>query len=308
MNFKLTDRLEVVSSPDMLAAEDNKVAVMCVSEWQQWMRDHSMNPTPTTAYENSFVCKVEPYQDGLFGTFSVPVKFRNDERDHFACYLSKNLLVFIDDDDVSCALVQRIKLTSDQPVTCGRFFVYCLEQLIADDLRYLEELENRVAALEEKVLSDSLDSFDHRAFNQSMIGVRKELAEYHRYYAQLTDVGESLMINDNALFSPRTLGLIRLFTERISRLQSDITMLREYSMQVREVYQSLIDIRQNQIMRVLTVVTAIFLPLTLIVGWYGMNFVHMPELQWRYGYVFVIGLSLVVAAICIRIFRKKRYW
>ena len=55
--------------------------------------------------------------------------------------------------------------------------------------------------------------------------------------------------------------------------------------QIRELYQSLIAVQQNQVMSILTVVTTIFLPLTLIVGWYGMNF-EMPEYAWRYGYFF----------------------
>ena len=71
-------------------------------------------------------------------------------------------------------------------------------------------------------------------------------------------------------------------------------MLREYSLQISEAYQTQIDIRQNIVMKVLTTVTAIFLPLSLIAGWYGMNFKHMPELCWRYGYHYVFLLSIIV--------------
>ena len=84
-------------------------------------------------------------------------------------------------------------------------------------------------------------------------------------------------------------------------------MLREYSTQLREVYQAQIDIRQNKIMKILTVVTTIFLPLTLIVGWYDMNFKYMPELSWKYGYLAVILLSAVIVFFCVRICRKKHF-
>ncbi|MGJ5623990.1 hypothetical protein MYD03_00160 [Mediterraneibacter gnavus] len=57
-----------------------------------------------------------------------------------------------------------------------------------------------------------------------------------------------------------------------------VQTLKEYSMQLREMHQTQIDIRQNEIMKVLTIVTTLFMPLTLIAGWYGMNFAHMPEL------------------------------
>ena len=69
--------------------------------------------------------------------------------------------------------------------------------------------------------------------------------------------------------------------------------------QLREAYQSQLSIRQNDLMKVFTVVTAIFLPLTLIVGWYGMNFANMPELHWRYGYpcVFIVSIGIVLALL-----------
>lgn len=79
-------------------------------------------------------------------------------------------------------------------------------------------------------------------------------------------------------------------------------------MQVQEVYQSEIGIRQNDVMKMLTIVTTIFLPLSLIAGWYGMNFSHMPELSWKYSYPAVIGISAAVVVISLIIFKKKRYW
>jgi magnesium transporter len=60
-------------------------------------------------------------------------------------------------------------------------------------------------------------------------------------------------------------------------------------------------------MKLFTVVTTIFLPLTLIVGWYGMNFTTMPELGWSFGYVYVILLSIIVAIICYIFFKKKKF-
>jgi magnesium transporter len=69
----------------------------------------------------------------------------------------------------------------------------------------------------------------------------------------------------------------------------------------------MLDIRLNNIMKIFTVLSAVFLPLTLITGWYGMNFTAMPELTWRYGYLYVLILAAAVALICIGIF-KRRHW
>lgn len=79
-------------------------------------------------------------------------------------------------------------------------------------------------------------------------------------------------------------------------------------LQIRELYQSMQDAHQNKIMAVITIVTTIFLPLTLITGWYGMNFVYMPELQWRYGYFAVIMISLIIVIAEIIYFKKKKFF
>lgn len=79
-------------------------------------------------------------------------------------------------------------------------------------------------------------------------------------------------------------------------------------MQLREMHQTQVDIRQNEIMKFLTIVTTIFMPLTLIAGWYGMNFVHMPELSLQYGYVVICGICLLIVLIEIWFFKKKKWF
>ena len=77
-------------------------------------------------------------------------------------------------------------------------------------------------------------------------------------------------------------------------------------MQLRELYQSEQGARQNRTMEILTVVTTIFLPLTLLTGWYGMNFVNMPELTWKYGYIAVIAVAAAMVIAEIIYFKKKK--
>ena len=77
---------------------------------------------------------------------------------------------------------------------------------------------------------------------------------------------------------------------------------------VQEVYQSELGIRQNHIMKILTAVTTVCLPLNLIAGWYGMNFTHMPELEARYGYPLLIAISLGVIAVEFWILKNVRLY
>ena len=98
-----------------------------------------------------------------------------------------------------------------------------------------------------------------------------------------------------------------MFTERVIRLQDTVTGQREYVTQLRDLIQSHLDERQNRIMTVLTVITSIFLPLTLIAGWYGMNFRYMPELEWRWSYPAVLVVSVLIVVFCLIWFRKKKW-
>ena len=81
-----------------------------------------------------------------------------------------------------------------------------------------------------------------------------------------------------------------LFTRRVERLHGFVEQILEHLVQIREMYQTQVDIQQNRVMTLLTVVTTIFMPLTLITGWYGMNFSFMPELGWKYGYLGIISV------------------
>lgn len=155
--------------------------------------------------------------------------------------------------------------------------------------------------MEDSALKDAPDGFA-----QQMILMKKTILRFYHYYSELLDMGQELMETD--LFSSHTKALFKLQISRISRLQNETQMLREYAVQIREVYQSQLDLRQNKIMKVLTVVTTIFFPLSVIAGWYGMNFQFMPELSWKYGYLFVSLLSGAVLALGIWIIKKKKFW
>ena len=83
--------------------------------------------------------------------------------------------------------------------------------------------------------------------------------------------------------------------------------MREYSLQLHQIYQSKIDLKQNRVMQFLTVVTTVFMPLTLITGWYGMNFRHIPELDapWAYPAVILVSLAILLAEVLF--FRRKKW-
>ena len=102
-------------------------------------------------------------------------------------------------------------------------------------------------------------------------------------------------------------ALLHTLEKRLMRLRDEAQLQREYCLQVRELFQAEVDIRQNRIMKILTIVTTLCLPLSLVAGWYGMNFSGMPELEWKYGYPAVIAVSVLIVGLSLWIMKKKKF-
>jgi magnesium transporter len=118
---------------------------------------------------------------------------------------------------------------------------------------------------------------------------------------------QQLEENENNFFKPENIRFFKLFSNRVSRLYDTVNALLDYTVQIRDTYESRLDVKQNRIMTILTIVTTIFMPLTLIVGWYGMNFQYMPELDSPYAYPIVIVVSLSVVLLSLLFFRIKKW-
>jgi magnesium transporter len=114
---------------------------------------------------------------------------------------------------------------------------------------------------------------------------RKKLFNLKRYYEQLAEVTSSIERSENEIIDKKALRYFHMLTARCERLFHGVLNLRDYVTQVREAYQAQMDIGLNKVMKLFTVITAVFLPLTLITGWYGMN-IPMPEFRWAYAYPF----------------------
>ncbi len=183
-----------------------------------------------------------------------------------------------------------------------RFLYYFLDKLIVDDRTILENMEFHMSELETQMLQERI----HPGFVNEILGWKRELMYIWNYYEQLIDLGEVLRDNENDIFPEEHTKKFAIFTDRIHRLNENVRHLKEYTVQLRETHDAMLDYNLNNIMKFFTVITTIFLPLTLIVGWYGMNFRYMPELNWRYGYLGVILFSIAVVVALIVGFKKHK--
>ena len=177
-----------------------------------------------------------------------------------------------------------------------------LDHLAGRDSLFLDELEQGVLELENDLITSRQTNYVER-----IVTFRRQLMVLKQYYEQLCDLLDGLMEDENQLLSGWNRRPFKLLAAKADRIFHTILNLRDYVTQVRESYQAQEDIRLNNIMKYFTVISTLFLPLTLIVGWYGMN-VKMPELQWKYGYLWVIGLCVAAVAACLAFFRKNKWF
>lgn len=250
----------------------------------------------------SLLDNYEGYSFGIVHILDAAQPFTR--RNKIGLYIKKNLFLLVDivDHNQGNQAVFRYALDHYQPesISIERLIYAFFECLIADDNKNLELMEGRISDLED-VLSDSKPD---QTFNRRLMLLKKELLALGNYYAQLIDIGEALQEDANALFGSNTI-LFKLFTDKVTRLCDHTRHLRDSLMQLREAYQTYMDYNINKTMKTLTIMATVFMPLTLIVGWYGMNFTAMPELVWKYGYIYVIVLCILTVLGCVLFFKRK---
>lgn len=251
---------------------------------------------------------VEVYDDYCFTKLAViSAQDVKAEKDSLAIYIKKNLFIVVDIRDKDCStrdkFLESLGKYSAINITLEKLIYSFLDSLTGRDTKVIEDKEFEITRLEEIVLHDQAKD----NFNLQLLQMKKELLAMRNYYEQLIDIGEALEDNENEIFDENYLRYISNFTNKTIRLRDDVELLRGSVVHLQDAYQSYIDLKTNHNMQLFTVMTTIFFPLTVIVGWYGMNFEYMPELKWKYGYIFVIVLSVVVVAI-LAIVGKKKKW
>ena len=255
--------------------------------------------------QNIQYCKLEKFSNCLLGTMKVPNIINNTKKEGgpflFAFYLWENHLILTGEEEELNAIFDKIRDGTHHIFELRQLVLIILELLIQEDVIQLQRIEDALSELEETLLEGIPERFDEK-----MIRYRKNLFAYHAYYEQIMNMGDIMQDNLDRDLSEEECRAWEHFTARVERLHDHTEILREYAMQVRELYQSQIDVQQNKVITFLTIITTIFLPLTLIAGWYGMNFPQMPEFQWKYGYIGVIALSLGIVTAEIIYFKKKK--
>jgi magnesium transporter len=246
--------------------------------------------------------KLEAYDGYDFIALNVIRDSQSCATYRIGLYYTSQMILFVCDntDNAAQDVLDAFASTKTINLSLPRILYAFFSSLIENDTQVLATLEEEISAIEERVSKGI-----NRGYMNDIIAMRKKLMFYKKYYEQLLCIAEGIEENENRLLSSGALKNFKMFTRRVDRLNRNVLNLRDYITEVREDYQSQIDINLHSILKLFTVVTVIFLPLTLLVGWYGMNFQNMPELSWPYGYYAAIAVSILFVAGSI-LFLKKR--
>ena len=280
-------------------------AVMSTAEFREKKEEFAYQKEMLHSLGSIRYCKAEQFKDCILGTIRIPQK--NEQKIallSFGFYLAGRKVFFVEDEGKLKAWIEKQTEMLQEVDTPKQLLLRIMEHMIEEDTLYFSHMESELDKLEEKI---SGGAGGNSSFFAALTKYRQKLSEFNIYYEQLIYIGELFSTCDFEQSEQDTQGWTR-FMHRVERLQNHVHLLRENVLQIRELYQSMQDARQNKIMVVITIVTTIFLPLTLITGWYGMNFVYMPELQWRYGYLAVIMISVVIVIAEIIYFKKKKFF
>ncbi|MCR5557933.1 MAG: magnesium transporter CorA [Butyrivibrio sp.] len=303
MYYLIRNTLEECSAEQCHDAGSPYVAVLTPEQWLEQNENFDMGIDTDMGSEEFFTTKAEVNYDSLTGTFCIPVQSSlTGVEQRFAFALDETGIVFIDEGKNAVALVKRIQRNKKwRKPSLERFLYDFLETIIHNDLRIMQRYERELESIEKEIMEDAEDARIQR--NNE---IRSDIRDLRIHYEQLLDLGQELEENENGFFEEDNIRYFHMFSSRVDRLYNAATHLRDYTIQLNDLYQSQLDVKQNRIMTVLTVVTTIFMPLTLIVGWYGMNFKYMPELESQIAYPLVIIISLLIVVGSLVFFKVKK--
>lgn len=176
------------------------------------------------------------------------------------------------------------------PETAALLAYTLIDAIVDNTFPIIDRMDEVTDLIEEEVLANA-----HPALLTHLVNLKRSILRVNRVTGP-----QGLLLGQLANgLHPRLRGAELLFRDIHDHqlwVSEQILDLRDRADHAVDMYHSALSIKQNETMRVLSIVASIFLPLTLLAGVYGMNFQHMPELEWRYGYFVVLGVMLVVVA------------
>lgn len=247
---------------------------------------------------------VDVYPDFIVGSLSIPKKSCGDEPDEsFAFYLDATKLLFLDDntgaEKILANAVGTGVLGDVTPAHCLYFF---MKELLINEYSELGAFEDAMEDYEENLLKRGADIQPEK-----LVEFRRCTMRFGIHYQQITAIATELSDNENKMLSKTDARSFAHISDLAERLTSRAEMLKEYSLQLHEMQETHISMKQNSIMQVFTIVTVLFAPLTLVTGWFGMNLKLLPGIDWSFMWIALIAVGVTSTTLLLLLFHRKKW-
>lgn len=263
--------------------------------------------------------KVEPYEDAVFMVLRIITPQNSNQKtgglknEQISIVLGKNYVLSFQesDDPVFEPILKRLNTPTTRLRKLGPdYLAYALVDTIVDHyFQALDVISETIEDVEEAIVRKP-----EQHHLQQIHSLRGDLILFRKSVWSLRDGINTLIRDDSPLISDQVKIYLRDVYDHIVQVIDSIETSREMVYSLYDMYMSGLSNRMNEVMKVLTVIATIFIPLTFIAGIYGMNFDpetspwNMPELGWYYGYPLSLGLMALVTIIMLYYFRKKEWF
>ena len=253
--------------------------------------------------------KFEEFDEHLFVTlkmFSLNDDQSHVHPEHLSMILGKDYIITLQEKkgDVFEGVRNRIRNKHGKIRTRGNdYLLYALLDTIVDNyFLVIDDFQNKIDDLEQRILEMEEDNA-LTAINE----MKKELVRLRKYIQPLELSIQNLMKFESDFVSESISHYFEDLKNHINHVSLLVNEQHQSLSSLTELHISLISNQMNQIMKVLTIVASIFIPLTFLAGIYGMNFEYIPELKYRYGYFVLLGIMALTTAILIILMKRKKW-
>ncbi len=227
--------------------------------------------------------------------------------EHLSMVLLKDSLVMLHENDTEdFGLVrERIKNANGRIRQRGAdYLMFALIDYIVDHyFQVLESLTDKVEILEDRIFQGTSQDTLANDIQQ----IKKEVLKIRRAVQPLNEITGRLVRIEADLISEQTKAFFKDLQDHVSQVNESVEMNREMIWGLMDMHMTLLSNKMNEVMKMLTIIATIFIPLSFIAGVYGMNFEYMPELSYRYGYFILIGIMTFLILGMIFYFRRKKW-
>lgn len=219
----------------------------------------------------------------------------------------KNFVIMFKEkqDEVFNPIQQRIKSSTGKFVSLGAdYLAYAILDFIVDqNFILLDRLDESITEIEDSLLVGE----PTQEMLYKIQGLKREMIGIRRYVSPVRELVSEMIHSESDLIDESTHLFLRDVSDHAIRVVESVESYRDILTGLLDIYVSSVNNKMNQIMKVLTVFTSIFIPLTFIAGVYGMNFEYMPELKWQWAYPATWVLFVTIPVVLLVYFKKKKW-